>query len=216
MRGKPINRKRPMIETDFVDEAHVRDFFERLGKDYFEKSETDVLIDFAKEEGIRWSEFGKNLYLLSSGVFAQVESRVTLGIEQFVVAQINPGPTTNRGYLRLIVEGKAKYIHRLVAETFVKNPEHLEIVHHIDGNKKNNRAENLRWISKIESNKLTVDGGAMVKARGEAHGKNIYGIEAMRIVKANPTMPAKKLAALVGVSVHAIYAFRNGRTWQWL
>ncbi len=36
-------------------------------------------------------------------------------------------------------------IHRLVALHFIENPKQLPIVHHIDGDKKNNRVENLQW-----------------------------------------------------------------------
>lgn len=46
--------------------------------------------------------------------------------------------------------GKNKNIrvHRCVAETFLENPTGLEIVNHIDGNKQNNRLENLEWCSR--------------------------------------------------------------------
>ena len=43
-------------------------------------------------------------------------------------------------------------IHRLVAETWVPNPEGHDIVDHIDRNKDNNDADNLRWVSRSESN----------------------------------------------------------------
>ena len=43
------------------------------------------------------------------------------------------------------------YVHRLVAETFIENPNNLSDVDHIDRNKENNRVDNLRWCSRIEN-----------------------------------------------------------------
>lgn len=47
---------------------------------------------------------------------------------------------------------KNKSIHRLVAETFLPNPDNLPYVHHIDGNRLNNKLENLKWVSAKENN----------------------------------------------------------------
>ena len=57
----------------------------------------------------------------------------------------------HKGYLKigLMKDGKdhKKRIHRLVAETFIANPENLPEVNHKDGNKENNSFTNLEWVS---------------------------------------------------------------------
>jgi hypothetical protein len=45
-------------------------------------------------------------------------------------------------------------IHILVAKLFVPNPLNKPIVHHIDGNKLNNKASNLMWVTSREHSKL--------------------------------------------------------------
>ena len=42
-------------------------------------------------------------------------------------------------------------IHRLVAEAFLDNPEHLPEIDHINGIRDDNRVENLRWSSRLDN-----------------------------------------------------------------
>ena len=43
-------------------------------------------------------------------------------------------------------------VHRLVAESFISNPNNLPFINHIDENKLNNKAENLEWCSREYNN----------------------------------------------------------------
>lgn len=54
------------------------------------------------------------------------------------------------GYYRYHVNGKTRKIHRLIAETFISNPEHKTTVDHIDRNIHNNDVSNLRWATDLE------------------------------------------------------------------
>ena len=59
-----------------------------------------------------------------------------------------------RGYQQVnLLDGnsKHKYVHRLVAETFIPNPKGLSEVNHKDENKSNNCVSNLEWMSKIDN-----------------------------------------------------------------
>ncbi len=59
------------------------------------------------------------------------------------------------GYLRvnLCKDKKVKItmLHRIVAETFIPNPNNLPVVNHIDGNKANANAKNLEWATFSEN-----------------------------------------------------------------
>ncbi len=47
-------------------------------------------------------------------------------------------------------------VHRLVAQSFIPNPIDCKVVNHIDGDKSNNRLENLEWITHSENQEHAV------------------------------------------------------------
>ncbi len=65
-------------------------------------------------------------------------------------------PETDKdGYLRIsvVLNGKKKHksIHQLVAMTFIDNPNNLPQVNHRNGNRQDNRVENLEWCTNHEN-----------------------------------------------------------------
>ena len=49
------------------------------------------------------------------------------------------------------VRGTTTYVHRMVAKTWIDNPNHCEQVNHINGDKDDNRVENLEWVTQSEN-----------------------------------------------------------------
>lgn len=111
----------------------------------------------------------------------------------------------NGGYLiaNLSVGGKRKEctVHRLVAKAFISNPNNLEEVNHIDGNKENNSVENLEWCNRSDNLKHRA---RVLGQRGNA--KKIKCLETGMIFEA-----IKDAAKWAGVTDSAIYiALRIG------
>ena len=55
------------------------------------------------------------------------------------------------GYRHVILNRKTRNVHRVIAETFIPNPNNLPCVNHKDGNKLNNSVENLEWCNHSEN-----------------------------------------------------------------
>lgn len=66
---------------------------------------------------------------------------------------LNNRDINNLGYVRIKIAGKRYSLHRFIAELFVPNPENKPEVNHKDGDKQNNRADNLEWTTRSENQK---------------------------------------------------------------
>lgn len=69
------------------------------------------------------------------------------------------------GYGMIKIRKKGYMVHRLVAETFLPNPDHKPVVNHKDLNRKNNDVSNLEWVTYSENSYHAASGGVSYKAR---------------------------------------------------
>lgn len=107
---------------------------------------------------------------------------------------LNPDVAPN-GYYRVTLakNGKKvqKYLHRLLAEHFIPNPQKFPQVNHKDGNKLNCSLDNLEWVSVKENVIHAYKHGLINHIRGEKHpnyGK--CGAESKKALKVRATNKA--------------------------
>lgn len=74
---------------------------------------------------------------------------------RIVLGQILKQYQGRDGYIRVAFSKNQKHklymVHRLVAQAFIPNQENKPQVNHIDGNKRNNRVDNLEWATASEN-----------------------------------------------------------------
>lgn len=94
-----------------------------------------------------WKEIAdfEGLYLISS--FGRVKSIINNKILTPCIVR------ANGLVVGLMRNGKVekRQVSRLVAAAFIPNPENKPCVDHIDGNRTNNHADNLRWVTAKEN-----------------------------------------------------------------
>lgn len=81
--------------------------------------------------------------------------------------------TANNGYLlvNLYIESKRVMfsIHRLVALTFIDNPNNYPVINHKNGIKTDNRVENLEWCTQSHNRIHALENNLAKVAKGETH-----------------------------------------------
>ena len=88
---------------------------------------------------------------------------------------LKPIPNKN-GYLMVTLskdcKGKRYFVHRLVADAFILNKNNKKEVNHIDENPKNNKVNNLEWVTHLENSNYGTRGKRISKNLKEWCKKN--------------------------------------------
>jgi len=89
------------------------------------------------------------------------------GIVTFTKLKPNKLNKKNYYLIRMSKDGiqKAMLLHRIVAKTFLPNPNNYPIVMHLDDNGFNNKVENLKWGTTAENTKDAYDKGLITLNR---------------------------------------------------
>jgi hypothetical protein len=114
-------------------------------------------------------------------------------------------------HVALRKEGRAYefLVNRLVAEHFIPNPQRLPTVNHKDGDKRNNRAENLEWATRSHQMVHAYKLGLKVPVAGHKNGNAVLSAEDVRDIRARYKRRSKQhgmraLAKEYGVSESVI------------
>jgi hypothetical protein len=119
------------------------------------------------------------------------------------------------GYSSVKINGKLLSIHRLVGELFIPNEKGKKEINHIDGNKSNNRIENLEWVTPKENIHHKIHSLGK-DHRGSKNGMSKLTLEDVDKVKLlyKSGYSQNKLGEMFGISQGKISNVVNGKSYK--
>ncbi len=124
------------------------------------------------------------------------------------------------GYLQVALandEGnKTVTVHRLVARAFVPGQTAKLQVNHKNGNRKDNRAHNLEWVTASENVRHTFAVLGRVGLKGESNGSSKLTETKVRVIRKllSTGLRQKDIAARFGVKQTVISSIKLRKTWR--
>lgn len=108
-----------------------------------------------------------------------------------------------------------KRVHRLVADAFVENPDDKDEINHKDGNKENNRAENLEWVTRSENEQHAYDNNLVKVLKGSEKPLSKLDEEDIRNIRKEYEDGCLQieLAERYGVARQTISSIVNRKAW---
>lgn len=126
------------------------------------------------------------------------------------------GGINSHGYrIVALAENKKLYIHRLVLEAFVGLCPKGYVTNHKNGNKLDNRLENLEWITPSENTQHAYRLGLMTKEGEDNSNTRLKSEDILEIRKlAELGVPFSTIAKNFSVTYKCIYDIINRFTWS--
>lgn len=126
-----------------------------------------------------------------------------------------------KGYYKTVLDGKSRRVHIVVARTWVPNPDNKPCVNHIDGDKTNNKASNLEWVTPSENQKHAYRTGLEKSRIGEQNNMTVLTDWHVRFLRrcwdtGEGRLPRKEFAKLFGVSEATIKDILENKSWRHL
>jgi DNA-binding NarL/FixJ family response regulator len=117
------------------------------------------------------------------------------------------------GYMVVSMNRKTKYIHRLVAEKYIPNPNNHRTINHINGDKSDNRVENLEWSSdRMNTEHARLNGLSETKQLGIT---NLTKQQVLHIVKERQKgRTYKSIAIEMNRNERTIWDICNGKRYK--
>lgn len=169
--------------------------------------ERNTLIDIELLEGEEFVEIeGSNGYYWISNM----GRCYNVAFSKFMM--VNDNGAGYKTYVLSKLKRQSNYIHRLVAQHFIPNPEGKKCVNHIDHNKSNNVVSNLEWVTAKENTKHGIDAGRInAKLRGKNNQLTLQD-RIRAVILRTLGYGINEIAILQGVARTTISSVFNGRS----
>ena len=175
-------------------------------RNYYHEKWKDIVFDqdISKEMTFKISNYGRLI-------------KVVNGKDILIDKQYNINGYNSLQVVKIDGKKTARYIHKLVANHFLEQPEGAKYVIHLDYDKMNNKVENLKWATKREKEIHQFKNPHYKTRKKVIPSAKLTETEVIRLKKKlfdpNRKTRLKILAKQFGVSEMQLHRIKTGENW---